>query len=286
MRYAFIKANRQNHRVRKLCRVLKVSSSGYYEWLTRSISNRVKSNQQLLNEIRRVHNASRQAYGSIKTWKALNAQGIACGKHRVARLRRLNGIEARRRKRFKIAVRSKSMRWVAPNILNRCFYAERPNKVWVGDVTFIATRTGWLYLAVLLDLYSRKIIGWSMSNQIDKYLVLDALEMALIQRRPDTDVLHHTDQGVIYASDEYLEKLSENRFLRSMSRKADCYDNAVAESFFSTLKNELAYGHGFESKDKARSAIFDYIEIFYNRQRIHQSLNYITPEEMERLAVS
>lgn len=181
---------------------------------------------------------------------------------------------------------SKNTEWIAPNLLNRCFQAERPNQVWVGDVTFIATRMGWLYLAILLDLYSRKIIGWSMSNRIDKHLVLDALDMALIRRKPDSEVLHHTDRGSIYASDEYRAKLSAHQLSRSMSRKADCYDNAVAESFFSTLKNELAPGDVFESRERARTEIFNYIEIFYNRQRIHQTLNYLTPEKMEMLTVA
>ena len=222
----------------------------------------------------------------MKTWITLNAQGIACGKHRVARLRRANAIEARRRRRFKVTTNSKNTKWIAPNLLNRRFKTDRPNKVWVGDVTFIATRAGWLYLAILMDLYSRKVIGWSMSNRIDKHLVLDALEMALVRRRPDSEILHHTDRGSIYASDEYRERLSDNQLSRSMSRKADCYDNAVAESFFSTLKNELASGRLFESRDRARTEIFDYIEIFYNRQRIHQSLNYLTPEKVEAAAVA
>ena len=286
MKYAFIRQNRQDHEVRKLCRVLKVSSSGYYEWLVRPLSNRSESNKRLLTQIQRIHKESREAYGSLKTWKALNVQGILCGKHRVARLRRTNGIEARRRKRFKVTTNSKNTQWVAPNLLNRCFKAERPNQVWVGDVTFIATRMGWLYLAILLDLYSRKIVGWSMSNRIDKHLVLDALDMALIRRVPDSEVLHHTDRGSIYASDEYREKLAAHQMSRSMSRKADCYDNAVAESFFSTLKNELSLGDVFESRERARTEIFDYIEIFYNRQRIHQTLNYLTPEKMEMLAVA
>ena len=156
----------------------------------------------------------------------------------------------------------------------------------MGDVTFIATRAGWLYLAVLLDLYSRKVIGWSMSDRIDKRLALDALEMALLRRKPDSEVLHHTDRGAIYASDEYREKLNAHRLRPSMSRKADCYDNAVAESFFSTLKNELVSGVTFDSRERARTAIFDYIECFYNRQRIHQSLNYCTPEMTERMAVT
>lgn len=269
-----------------MCRVLSVSSSGYYEWLTRPLSRRAESNKQLLIQIKRVHKESREAYGSLKTWITLNTQGVACGKHRVARLRRLSGIEARRRKRFKVTTNSKNTEWIAPNLLNRCFKTERPNQVWVGDVTFIATRMGWLYLAILLDLYSRKIIGWSMSNRIDKHLVLGALDMALIRRKPDSEVLHHTDRGSIYASDEYREKLSAHQLLRSMSRKADCYDNAVAESFFSTLKNELTSGDVFESRDRARTEIFDYIEIFYNRQRIHQTLNYLTPEKMEMLTVA
>jgi putative transposase len=262
-----------------------VSASGYYGWSVRAPSSRSKANQELLTQIQRVHKESRESYGSLKTWKALEDQGIACGKHRVARLRRMNGIEARRRRRFKVTTHSKNTEWIAPNLLNRCFQAERPNQVWVGDVTSIATRMGWLYLAVLLDMYSRKIIGWSMSNRIDKQLVLDALEMALVRRQPDSQVLHHTDRGAIYASDEYREKLSTHRLASSMSRKGDCYDNAVAESFFSTLKNELAWGNLFESRDQARTEIFQYIEVFYNRERIHQSLNYLTPEKMEALVV-
>jgi transposase InsO family protein len=266
--------------------VLKVSPSGYYAWLVRPISARVKANQKLLLEIRTIHQESRQAYGSLKTWKTLNARGIFCGKHRVARLRRLNGIEAKRRRRFKVTTNSRSTKALAPNLLNRCFQVGQPNRVWIGDVTFVATRAGWIYLAVLLDLYSRKVIGWSMSERIDKRLVLDALDMALIRRRPDSEVLHHTDRGSIYASDEYREKMARHRLRASMSRKADCYDNAVAESFFSTLKNELVSGSIFQSRERARSEIFSYIEGFYNRRRIHQSLNYRTPEEMEMLVLS
>jgi len=236
-------------------------------------------------EIRTIHQESRQAYGSLKTWKTLNSLGLVCCKHRVARLRRVHGIEAKRRRRFKVTTNSRSTEAIAPNLLNRRFQIKRPNRVWLGDVTFVATRAGWLYLAVLLDLYSRKVIGWSMSERNDKRLALDALEMALMRRRPDSEVLHHTDRGSIYASDEYREKMGRHRLVSSMSRKADCYDNAVAESFFSTLKNELVCGSVFESRDRARSEIFDYIERFYNRQRIHQSLNYRTPDEMEKLAV-
>lgn len=286
MKYAFIREQCKDHEVRKLCRVLKVSSSGYYDWARRPVSRRAKDNEELLIEIRHLHYELRQAYGSFKTWKELNDRGIVCGKHRVARLRRLHGIEAKRRRRFKVTTDSRNTQRIVPNLLNRCFEVDRPNRVWVGDVTFIATRKGWLYLAVLLDLYSRKVIGWSMSDRIDKRLSLDALEMAILRRKPESQVLHHTDRGSIYASDEYVEKLAAYHMTPSMSRKGDCYDNAVAESFFSTLKNELVVGDIFESRDSARSEIFDYIESFYNRRRIHQSLNYKTPEMMEMSALS
>ena len=266
--------------------MLRVSRSGYYVWLRRPPSARALSNQRLLSEIRIIHAEAKQAYGSLKTWKTLRDRGILCGKHRVARLRRMDGIEARRKRRFRITTNSRNTKNVAPNVLNRCFEVEKPNKVWVGDVTFIATRMGWIYLAVLLDLYSRKVIGWSMSERIDKRLVLDALEMALIRRRPQDEVLHHTDQGSIYASEEYREKMQKHRLKASMSRKGDCYDNAVAESFFSTLKNEILPGSVFESRNRARSEIFQYIEGFYNRRRIHQALDYQTPEQVEKLVLT
>jgi len=199
---------------------------------------------------------------------------------------RLNGIEARRRRRFRVTTRSKHTKWIAPNHLNRCFKTAELNRVWVGDVTFVATRGGWLYLAVLLDLYSRKVIGWSMSDQNDKQLVLNALTMALSHRKPKSAVLHHTDRGSVYASDEYRKQLMNSSLISSMSRKGDCYDNAVAESFFSTLKIELIHGKRYFSRDHARSDIFEYIEMFYNRQRIHQSLDYRTPDEFEQMALS
>lgn len=266
--------------------MLGVSTSGYYDWTTRKESNHAREDVRLLVEIKQIHQASREAYGSLKTWKALQARGVSCGKHRVARLRRIHGIHARRRKRFQITTDSKHAKWISPNRLNRSFNVKRPNEVWVGDVTFIATRKGWLHLAVIIDLYSRKVIGWSMSIKIDKHLVLSALDMALVRRQPSSGVLHHTDRGAIYASDEYQDKLSTHGLVPSMSRKGDCYDNAVAESFFSTLKNELVLGSIYESREKARAQIFEFIEVFYNRQRLHQSLNYKTPDEVERLTVS
>ena len=224
----------------------------------------------------------RQAYGSLKVWEELKVRGLSCGKNRVARLRRLHGIETKRRRRFKVTTKSRNSQDIAPNIVNRCFKTQRPNQVWLGDVTYLATRTGWLYLAVILDLYSRKVIGWSMSNLINTQLVVNALEMAIVGRDRKGRVVHHTDQGAIYGSDEYIRKLKSNSMVQSMSRKGDCYDNAVAESFFSTLKNELIVGSVFESREEARIEIFDYIESFYNRKRIHQSLGYKTPEMVEQ----
>ena len=236
-----------------------------------------------MSEIRRIHYEYRQAYGSLKVWRELKTRGLSCGKHRVARLRRANDIETRRKRRFKITTRSKKSQLVVPNVLNRCFNVEEPNRIWVGDVTFIATRRGWLYLAVMLDLYSRKVIGWSTSTQIDKQLVLSTLDMAIRRRRPTSRLLHHTDQGSVYGSDEYMAKLRINNLTPSMSRKGDCYDNAVAESFFSTLKNELVLGKLFESREDAQREVVEYIEGFYNKRRIHQSLGYKTPEMMEKV---
>jgi putative transposase len=266
--------------------VLKVSHSGYYAWYKRPISNRARADQRLLNDIKRIHRESREAYGSLKTWKALNYQGIVCGKHRIARLRRRNCIEAKRKRRFKVTTDSRNTQWIAPNLLNRRFKADYPDQIWVGDVTYIATRSGWLYLAILLDLYSRKVIGWSMANNINKTLALGALDMALMRRKPQSKVLHHTDQGAIYGSDEYIKKIKAHQLIPSMSRKGDCYDNAIAESYFSTLKNELILGRVYQSREQARSEIFNYIEVFYNRQRLHQSLNYLTPQEYEMQTVT
>jgi len=281
-----MKQQRAFHSLRLLCCVLNVSPSGYYGWCDRRESRRERANRELLEQVRVIHEASHRRYGAVKVWKALRAQGIACGKHRVARLRRVHGIEAARRRRFKVTTRSKDTTWIAPNRLERNFTVREPNRIWVGDVTFIATCGGWLYLAVLLDLYSRKVIGWSMSQRNDQQLVLHALQMALRHRQPKMEVVHHTDRGASYAAEAYRKCLSENRLLSSMSRRGDCYDNAVAESFFSTLKNELIYGKRYVSRDAARCDVFEYIEVFYNRQRSHQSLNYRTPDEFERMALS
>ena len=269
-----------------MCKVMRVSHSGYYAWRGRPTSLRDKENQALVDEIKRIHKQSRESYGSLKVWQALNQQGFPCGKHRVARLRSRYGIETKRRKRFKVTTHSKHQHWIAPNLLQRDFYAAKPNRVWVGDVTFIATRSGWLYLATMLDLHSRKVVGWSMSDKNNQALVLGALTMAITQRKPKAGLIHHTDRGQLYAAHQYRDMLKRHQMTPSMSRKKDCWDNAVAESFFNNLKNEVIYHQRFQTKEEAKAAIFDYIEIFYNRQRLHQTLGYQSPHDFETMNVA
>ena len=282
MKYAWIDCHRQQYPIAMSCRVLDVSRSGFYEWRDRPPSPRQQQDTQLLGHIRRIHRFSRENYGARKVHQALLAEGIACGRDRVSRLRRQARIVAKRRRRFVVTTRSKHRHWIAPNLLNRDFTAQAPNQVWAGDVTFIATRTGWLYLAILLDLHLRKIVGWAMSHRNDQALVVDALQMAVKRQQPGSGLIHHSDRGSTYASQSYRDLLKGYGMISSMSRKKDCWDNAVAESFFSTLKNELVWGSNYANRLEARSAIFEYIEVFYNRQRLHQTLGYRTPLQVEQ----
>jgi transposase InsO family protein len=240
----------------------------------------------LLQHIRTVHIETREAYGAVKTWRTLQARGIACGRHRVARLRRANGIEARRMRRFRAAYQGRNCAPPAPNLVARQFAVSAPNRVWAGDITFIPTRRGWLYLAVVLDLYSRRVVGWAMGDRINGSLVLDALTMALEQRQPEPGLIHHSDQGMQYASGTYHAVLQAHGLRVSMSRKGNCYDNAPVESFFSTLKNEWTWHQTFQDREQARAALFDYIELFYNRQRGHAALHYQSPVQYEAQHVS
>lgn len=266
--------------------MLQVSRSGYYAWRLRAPGAREQANTRLLAQIRALHEAVREAYGADKTWRALRSQGVACGRHRVARLRRAHGIEARRMRRFRLAYAARNATPPAPNLLARHFHAPAPNRVWAGDITFIPTRRGWLYLAVLLDLYSRRVVGWAMSARRDSALVLDALGMALEHRQPRPGLVHHSDRGIQYTSGVYQARLRTVGLIPSMSRKGDCFDNAVVESFFSTLKNEWTFHQTFQDRDHARVALFDYIELFYNRQRAHASLNDQSPVAYEAERVS
>ena len=285
MKYAFIQNRRSQFKVTSMCRVLGVSCSGFYDWLARPPSQRALQDVQILKAIQQTHKESRGAYGSDKTWRTLKSRGISCGRHRVARLREENGIVSYRRKRFTVQRDYRRRTHIAPNRLDRQFdLAKRPNQIWVGDVTLIPTRTGWLYLAIILDLCTRQIVGWAMSACQNRALVCEAIAMAVTRRKPRPGLLHHTDQGSIYASQEYQTLLAKHQMIPSMSRAGNCYDNAVAESFFSTLKNELVHGSSYVNRAEARSAIFEYIEVFYNRQRLHQGLNYITPLQAEMSA--
>lgn len=259
-----------------------VQPSGYYAWRHRPENRHARADRILLAQIQVVHRAARGCYGAVKTWRALQHQGVACGKHRVARLRRQAGLETRRTRRRRGRLQSHHSYPVAANCLNRAFAVRRPNRVWVGDITFIPTRAGWLHLAVLVDLFARRVVGWAMSPAIDGQLVTQALQMALAQRRTRHGLIHHTDQGRQYATGDYQRVLHAHGIIPSMSRKGDCFDNACAESFFSTLKNELVHPGIFQTREEARTAIFDYIEIFYNRQRLHQTLGYVAPAEYER----
>jgi len=284
VKYAFIRAHTDQFRITTMCRVLRVSRSGYYDWKDRPSSARARRDAELLDAIRCVHRSSRGAYGAEKTWRELRAQGIICGRHRVARLRQEAGIVAHRRKRF-VAQRHHRRTQIVPNHLDRRFdRARRPDQVWAGDITLIPTGAGWLYLAIVIDLHTRQIVGWAMSARQNRALVKAALEMAIEHRQPRPGLLHHTDQGSVYASQEYQSLLATHNIKPSMSRAGNCYDNAVAECFFSTLKNELVHGAKYRDRDAARRAIFEYIEVFYNRQRLHQGLGYRTPLQAEMSA--
>lgn len=282
MKYAFVTAYRHQFSVCSLCKHLNVSRSGYYHWLSRPISRRQQDDKVLKTQILDLHHRFHEAYGTLKIWQHLRKQQVNCGRDRVARLRRSLSIETKRRRRFKVTTYSKYTHWIAPNHLNRQFKVDKPDCVWVGDVTFIPTREGWLYLAVMIDLCSRKVVGWSMSDRNNVNLVHAALEMAITERSPKPGLLHHTDRGILYSSHRYRALQEQYGVIPSMSRKGDCYDNAVAESFFASLKNELVYFRNYRTRKEARSDIFRYIEIFYNRQRLHQTLGYQSPLQFEQ----
>ena len=282
MRYAFIRTQAQTHRVSRLCAALAVSRSGYYAWRDRPVSARAAEDHQLLPVLRDLHQQTREGYGALKLWRVLTARGIRCGRHRVARLRKLAGLEARRARRFRVIVEHHQLPRPAPNRLQQRFVTTELNRVWVGDMTHVPTRAGWLYVAVLLDLYSRRAIGWAMSARPDQQLTLDALAMAVHQRRVRPGLIHHSDQGAQYSCLAYQRQLVSLGIVPSMSLKGNCYDNAVAESFFSTLKNELVHHQTYHTRDEASREIFAFIEGFYNRQRLHQTLRYLSPLEFER----
>ena len=269
--------------VRSLCRVLEVTRSGYYHWRHKAVGPRAKANQQLLEQIRQVFNRSRQTYGSPRVTRQLRRQQIVCSENRVARLMRRHNIRAKSKCPFRPRTTdSQHLYRAAPNRLAGAGELRRVNQTWVADITYIRTAGSWVYLAAVMDLYSRKIVGWSLGYTLQTSLVKEALEQALAIRRPAAGLLHHSDRGLQYASSAFMALLHSHQILPSMSARGNCYDNANIESFWSTLKTELIHRQPFHDLPQARSAIFEYIEIFYNRQRLHSALGYKTPVEYEQ----
>jgi len=280
MKHQFIDAQRQSHTVRRLCAILDVSPSGYYAARHRPPSPAAQRRLDLTSKIQKVHESSRQTYGSPRVHAELFSQGISCCQNTVAKLMRKADIVPRAIRRFRLTTDSRNTK-ASPNVLRRVFLVKRANHSWVSDITYIPTREGWLYLAAILDLYSRAIVGWAMSKRLDSQLATDALIMALAKRGVAPRLLH-SDQGSTYATAAYRDLLKRYAIRQSMSRKGNCWDNAPMESFFHTLKTELVMHNDYLTRTQARSSLFDYLEVFYNRQRRHSAINYVAPMAFER----
>lgn len=282
MRYCFIQQHQSTYPVRMMCRVLQVSPSGYYRWCKAPPSQRAAQNQQLLGQIQMVHAQSRQIYGSPKIQQALRQQGIRCGRNRIMRLMRQAGLASKRPRCFTRTTQANPQHRSAPNHLQQHFATTAPNQVWLSDITYIATAEGWLYLATVLDLYSRRIIGWAMAAHMTDSLSRQALQMALRQRKPQgRTLLHHSDRGSQYTSSAFQQLLADHHITVSMSGTGNCYDNAPMESFFAQLKTEWIYHCRYPSRQAAKTSIFAYIEGFYNTHRLHGALDYRSPVQFE-----
>jgi putative transposase len=268
-----------------MCRVIGVARSGYYAWRRCKEAARTIENKKLTVEIRALFKQNRETYGSPRVFRSLQRQGYRCGRNRVARLMKAAGLRAVQRPAFRVTTIA-GTRNIAPNRLQQSFVAPVPNRIWTSDITYIPTREGWLYLAVVLDLFSRKIVGWSMQERLEDKLVTAAFNAAWIQRKPSEGLVFHSDRGIQYGSQRFRNLLAIHACLQSMSAKGNCYDNAVTETFFHTLKVELVHRCRFLSRNEARMLIFEYIESFYNRQRLHSTLGYISPEEFEEKAMA
>lgn len=264
-----------------MCSVMGVSRSGYYKWLTRPESEQERQHKEWKDQIKEVYDKSRQLYGSPKVTRRLKQTGVAISERTVSRIMKDNGLRSRTVKKYKATTNSKHALPVQENVMNQEFTATQPNEKWVTDITYIWTLEGWLYLASVMDLYSRKIVGWHMSDRMTKELVIKALEQAFIRQRSGEGLLHHSDRGSQYASLDYQKKLQIYKMIGSMSRKGNCYDNACIESFHSVLKKELIYLNKYETREEAAASIFEYIEVFYNNERIHSSIGYHSPSDFE-----
>lgn len=282
MRFRFIEDCRDEYPVRVLCDALDVSPSGYYAWRSRPESPRKVANRCLLADIRRIHDQHRRGYGAPRIHATLRAEGMAVSRGRVERLMRRHGIRAHRSKAFRVCTTDSNHALpIAPNLLDRNVTPAAPNQVWVSDITYVATDEGWLYVAAILDLFSRKVVGWAMRDHLRTELPLAALTMAIQRQRPGPGLLLHSDRGCQYASAAYRKALKSHGFVQSMSRKGNCWDNAPMESFFGSLKAELVHEQHYPTREAAKRDLFAYIEGYYNRQRLHSALGYITPEQAE-----
>jgi transposase InsO family protein len=281
-----IKKYAKKHPVSRMCRLLGVSSSGYYDWASREPSNRTIKNEQLLHKIKTIYDANKARSGAIRVTHALQQAGDMVGRHRVARLMRLNGLRAKAAKKFKATTNSKHRMAVADNLLKQNFVAYKPNEKYVTDITYIWTEEGWLYLAAVMDLYSRMLIGWCLSERMTTQLVIDALQMALWRRKKPTGVIVHSDRGSQYCAEAYQDLLTEHGLICSMSKAGDCYDNAAMESWNHSFKVEAIHGEKFKTRQEAKNHVFDYIEVYYNRQRLHSRLGYMSPEAFEAKLVA
>jgi putative transposase len=281
--FAFIGAKKTAFDVSVMCEVLGVSRSGFYAWQQRPRSERARRDCGLTMKVRAIFTKSKSRYGAPRVHRALRIEGERVGRKRVARLMRQQGLRARPKRRFVVTTQADPKSQPAPNLLDRKFGQEQPNKVWAGDITYISTKEGWLYLAVLLDLFSRKVVGWQLGTGMRVDLVTGALGKALSVRRPPSGLMHHSDRGSQYTSNDYRALTDSHGIDVSMSRRGDCWDNAVVESFFSSLKTELGLVHGrFDSRAQGRREIAEYIDVFYNHERLHSSLDYVSPVEYER----
>lgn len=283
MIFRFMQQHETKFPISVMCDVLSVSRSGYYAWRHKPASQRKKANATLLKNIRTVHHDSREAYGSPRIYQALKKQGIPCSESRVARLMREDDLRAKMKRRFKATTDSKHDLPIAPNLLQRDFSPAEPDQVYAGDITYIWTTEGWLYLAVVIDLFSRSVVGWAMDKRMTRQLVIDALTMAVQRRRPPLGLIFHSDRGSQYASADFQSLLVKYGMRCSMSRKGDCWDNAPVESFFGSLKQELVFHMRYPTRFHARQSIFDYIERFYNRSRLHSTLGYKSPADFEAI---
>ena len=282
MKYQFMEQQRRYHRVEKMARVLEVSRGGFYAWLKRQPSEREKKDTEIVEKIRDIQeNIAKYRYGSPRITEELHRQEFLVGHNRVARLMSANGLNARPRKKFRVTTISGHTHEASANVLDREFQPERPNQVWASDATYIATGEGWLYLFVIIDLYSRRVIGWAMSRSLGTTTLLSAFWMAATRRGAPEGLIFHSDRGVQYASVAFRNVLRKKRFIQSMSRRGNCWDNACAESFFKSLKSELIGSTIYGTRQEAMHAIFEYIEVFYNRIRLHSTLGYCSPVEYE-----